>query len=47
MRKIFWSTQEANHHRIIHDANPIFDRTEILYMYPNGYREHLQLNKHL
>ena len=36
-----------NHHRIIHDANPIFDRTEILYMYPNGYREHLQLNKHL
>ena len=36
-----------NHHRIIHDANPAFDRSEILYVYPNGYREKLQLNKHL
>ncbi|MBO5341547.1 MAG: HNH endonuclease [Lachnospiraceae bacterium] len=36
-----------NHHRIIHDANPTFDRTEILYVYPNGYQEKLKLNKHL
>ncbi len=36
-----------NHHRIIHDANPVFDRRSILYVYPNGFREHLKINMHL
>lgn len=36
-----------NHHSIIHDTNPIFDRKNLIYIYPNGYREGLILNKHL
>ncbi len=36
-----------NHHGIIHDRNPIFDRSSLTYMYPNGYIEGLMLNKHL
>ena len=36
-----------NHHRIIHAANPIFDRERKLYLYPNGREEILQLNEHL
>ena len=36
-----------NHHRIIHAANPIFDRERKLYLYPNGFEEILQLNEHL
>jgi len=36
-----------NHHRIIHDVNPIFDRKSMMYVYPNGYSECLRLNKHL
>ena len=36
-----------NHHRIIHAANPTFDRARKLYLYPNGREELLQLNEHL
>ena len=36
-----------NHHSIIHDVDPIFDRTQLLYMYANGFEEKLVLNKHL
>ena len=36
-----------NHHRIIHAAKPTFDRRRKLYLYPNGYKEILQLNEHL
>jgi len=36
-----------NHHRIIHSKNPIFDRTKLIYTYPNGYKEGLLLNRHI
>lgn len=36
-----------NHHRIIHNANPEFDRAELAFVYPNGLRESLQLKSHL
>ncbi len=36
-----------NHHSIIHDANPIFHRPALTYIYDNGYSEQLTLNKHL
>ena len=36
-----------NHHRIIHAANPIFDRERKLFLFPNGREESLQLNNHL
>lgn len=36
-----------NHHRIIHDANPVFDRKRCLYVYANGLEQRLVLNKHL
>lgn len=36
-----------NHHRIIHDANPVYDRNRHLYVYPNGIEQKLVLNKHL
>lgn len=36
-----------NHHRVIHAANPTFDRDRKFYRYPNGYEESLQLNLHL
>lgn len=36
-----------NHHSVIHDVNPVFDRKKLLYIYPNGYREELVLNQHL
>ena len=36
-----------NHHSIIHDANPVFDRKRQLYMYANGVEQRLVLNKHL
>ena len=36
-----------NHHSIIHATNPIFDRKEKLFKYPNGYVEGLKLNLHL
>jgi len=36
-----------NHHSIIHDKDPIFDRNKLIYTYPNGYKEGLLLNIHL
>lgn len=36
-----------NHHSIIHNRNPKFDRKECVYIYPNGYKESLILNNHL
>lgn len=36
-----------NHHSIIHDVNPIFDRRKLIYVYSNGYKEGLVINKHL
>lgn len=36
-----------NHHAIIHDRNPQFDKKLKLYTYPNGYKEGLLINKHL
>ena len=36
-----------NHHRIIHEADPRFDRKRLLYIFPNGKEEKLTLNKHL
>lgn len=36
-----------NHHRIIHAANPTFDRARKIFLYPNGLEEILRLNEHL
>jgi len=36
-----------NHHSIIHDTNPIFERSGLLYLYLNGKQERLILNQHL
>ena len=36
-----------NHHSIIHDANPVFDRSRLVYVYENGLEQRLALNKHL
>ncbi|MEW6715050.1 MAG: HNH endonuclease signature motif containing protein [Nitrospirota bacterium] len=36
-----------NHHRIMHRANPIFDKRQSIFIYPNGFEEKLVLNKHL
>lgn len=36
-----------NHHRVIHKTNPIFDRTNKTFRYPNGLEEKLTLNFHL
>ncbi len=36
-----------NHHSIIHEADPVFDRKRLLYIYPNGLRQSLMVNKHL
>ncbi len=36
-----------NHHGIIHDCNPIFDKKSKMYIYSNGFKEGLKLNKHI
>lgn len=36
-----------NHHRIIHNTNPKFDREKLSFIYPNGLHESLQLKNHL
>lgn len=33
-----------NHHSIIHDTNPVFDRRRLLYIYKNGFEQKLVLN---
>lgn len=35
-----------NHHRIIHSADPFFNRKKLQYEYKNGYVERLVLHKH-
>lgn len=36
-----------NHHSIIHDVNPNFDRKKKIYIYKNNYAEGLNINYHL
>lgn len=36
-----------DHHSVIHDVNPMFDRKRLMYHYYNGLEERLLLNKHL
>ena len=36
-----------NHHSIIHDTNPLFDRRRLLYICKNGFKQKLVLNQHL
>lgn len=36
-----------NHHSIIHDTNPVFDRKRVMYLYPNGTEQMFMLNMHL
>lgn len=36
-----------NHHSIIHDANPVFNRTQLQFIYENGLVQRLKLNQHL
>lgn len=36
-----------NHHEIIHSSNAMFDFNGLFYLFPNGRREPLILNKHL
>lgn len=36
-----------NHHRVIHKTNSIFKREKFIFVYPNGLKEKLALNKHL
>lgn len=36
-----------NHHSIIHDVNPVFDKKRLIYLYPNGAKEGLALNYHI
>lgn len=35
------------YHRIIHKANPTFDRGQMAFCYPNGLVEKVRINKHL
>lgn len=36
-----------NHHSIIHEVNPAFNRKKLIYIYPNGVQEGLMINRHL
>ena len=36
-----------NHHSIIHDVNPTFQRQRMMYVYPNGAEQKIVLNRHL
>ena len=36
-----------NHHVIIRNLNPRFDRTHLAYVYSNGFTEELKTNLHL
>ena len=36
-----------NHHRLIHKANPIFDKQTKIFIYPNGIQENLKYNFHI
>jgi predicted HNH restriction endonuclease len=36
-----------NHHRVIHKAEAVFDKSKFMFIYSNGIEEKLILNKHL
>ena len=36
-----------NHHSVIHDTSPVFDRRRMAYRFDNGVEERIRLNKHL
>lgn len=36
-----------NHHSVIHDVDPVFDRSKLIYVYANGFEEKIVLNQHL
>ncbi len=36
-----------NHHSLIHDRNPKFNRQKLIYIYENGREQKIVLNKHL
>jgi len=36
-----------NHHSIIHEADPKFDRKRMMFLYPNGMEQKVVLNRHL
>lgn len=36
-----------NHHSIIHELNPIFNKKTLIFHYQNGYQEKIALNRHL
>ena len=36
-----------NHHSIILEVNPVFNRKKLIYIYPNSIQEGLMLNRHL
>lgn len=36
-----------NYHRIIHKTNPTFDKKHLQFVFPNGLKECVKLNKHL
>lgn len=36
-----------NHHKVIHRAEPVFDRGRLLFLYRNGVEERLVLNRHI
>ena len=36
-----------NHHRIIHKTNPLFEKGKLIFIYANGLKERIKLNKHL
>lgn len=36
-----------NYHRLIHKLNPIFDRKNLTFVFPNGLREAIKTNLHL
>ena len=36
-----------NYHRLIHKLNPIFDRKNLAFIFPNGLREAIKTNLHL
>jgi len=36
-----------SYHRIIHQANPVFDRSNLAFCFPNGLVERVKLNLHL
>ena len=36
-----------NHHRVMHKANPVFEREKFTFIYSNGLKEKVILNKHL